>query len=54
MQRRPGVDDGLTLNQLVMSLVVLLLLGGLWTAFSNQEQTNQPQSSLIKGISSDG
>ena len=54
MQRRPGVDDGLTLNQLVMSLVVVLLLGGLWTAFSNQEQTNQPQSSLIKGTSANG
>ena len=54
MRRRPGVDDGFTVNQLVISLVVLLLLGGLWTVFSNREQSDRPQTSLIMGSSPNG
>ena len=54
MRRRPGIDDGLTVNQLVISLVMVLLLGGLWTAFSNRQQSDRPQSSLIMGSSPNG
>jgi hypothetical protein len=47
MRRPAGLDDGLTVGQLVISLGVLLLLGGIWMAISNQQRSSQPQSSLI-------
>jgi hypothetical protein len=47
MRRSAGHNDGLTVSQLVISLALLLLLGGIWMAISNQQRSSQPQSSLI-------
>ncbi len=54
MRPHPQGDDGLTVNQLVISLAALLLLGGLWTVFSKKERSPQPQSSLIEQPSLNG
>ncbi len=45
MRRRPGLDEGLTLYQLLVSIVVIVILGSLWMAHTQwQKLQQQPRS----------
>ena len=44
MRRRPGLDEGLTLYQLLVSIVVIVILGSLWMAHSQRQKLQQPRS----------
>lgn len=37
MRRRPGLDEGLTLYQLLVSIVVIVILGSLWMAHTRRD-----------------
>jgi len=45
MHKRPG-QDGFTVYQLLVSIVVIVILGALWGAFSKHQQIKQQQSCL--------
>lgn len=44
MRRQPPKDQGLTVYQLLVSLVVVATLGALWMAYSNHRAQQQPRS----------
>jgi heme/copper-type cytochrome/quinol oxidase subunit 4 len=46
MHQRSG-QDGLTVYQLLVSIVVLVVVGSLWVAFSKQQQVKQQQQSCL-------
>ena len=43
MRQRSG-QDGLTVYQLLVSIVVIVILGALWGAFNKHQQIKQQQS----------
>jgi hypothetical protein len=45
MHHRPGPDDGLTLYQLLVSIVVIVILGSLFMAHAQRQKfQQQPRS----------
>ena len=42
MRQRSG-QDGLTVYQLLVSIVVIVILGALWMAFNKHQQNKQQQ-----------
>jgi hypothetical protein len=41
MRRQPLKDQGLTVYQLLVSIVVIVIVGTLWMAYSNQQKLQQ-------------
>ena len=49
MHKRSG-QDGLTVYQLLVSIVVIVILGALWGAFSKHQQIKQQQQSCLPEV----
>jgi len=49
MHKRPG-QDGLTVYQLLVSIVVIVILGALWGAFNKHQQIKQQQQSCLPEV----
>ena len=49
MRPRSG-QDGLTVYQLLVSIVVIVILGALWGAFSKHQQIKQQQQSCLPEV----
>jgi len=49
MHQRPG-QDGFTVYQLLVSIVVIVILGALWGAFNKHQQIKQQQQSCWPAV----
>jgi len=49
MHKCPG-QDGFTVYQLLVSIVVIVILGALWGAFSKHQQIKQQQQSCLPAV----
>jgi hypothetical protein len=49
MRQRSG-QDGLTVYQLLVSIVVIVILGALWGAFNKHQQIKQQQQSCLPEV----
>ncbi|MCP9940991.1 hypothetical protein KBY70_01055 [Cyanobium sp. ATX 6E8] len=43
--RQPRLDQGFTVYQLLVSLVVVVIAGSLWTAYTSHQKLQQQQRS---------
>ena len=49
MHKRPG-QDGLTVYQLLVAIVVIVIAGSLWMAFNKHQQNKQQQQSCLPEV----
>ena len=49
MHKRPG-QDGLTVYQLLVAIVVIVIAGSLWMAFNKPQQIKQQQQSCLPEV----
>jgi hypothetical protein len=47
MRRQPRLDQGFTVYQLLVSIVVVVILGSLWMAYTNHQKLQQQQRSAV-------
>jgi heme/copper-type cytochrome/quinol oxidase subunit 4 len=51
MSRKPGRDEGLTVYQLLVSIVVIVIVGSLWMAYNkSQEIKGRQQSTMLEMV----
>jgi heme/copper-type cytochrome/quinol oxidase subunit 4 len=50
MRRLTGHDDGLTVYQLLVTIVVIVIAGSLWMAFSKHQSIKQQQQSCLPEV----
>jgi len=49
MPRKPGRNDGLTVYQLLVSIIVIVIVGSLWMAYNkSQDVRDRQQSTMVE------